>query len=104
MYSLFRQYIPETNTIGANVEGEQQVPQGAPSDIQSDEEYVPLSKKRMATTTPNVGPSKKKCNERRVSEKENIWDVSIKVARNYARQNNIQSANRMYNKQDSKMI
>lgn len=34
---------------------------------------------------------------------EKIWGVSMEVAKEYARQHNIQYINRMYNRQDSNM-
>ncbi|CAH1445433.1 unnamed protein product [Lactuca virosa] len=62
----------DTDTIGVDVEGEQYLPQGKPSDIETDEDDVPLSKKRKETIAPDVGVSKKKCKEHTIFEMENV--------------------------------
>lgn len=81
------------DTTGTGVEGEQHLPQVESSDTESDEDDVPLSKKRKATIVPDIGPFKKKYKERTISEIAKIWGVSIKVAKEFSRQHNIQSIN-----------
>lgn len=51
----------DTDTSGTDDEGEQHIPQGEPSDVESDDD-LPMNKKRMAKadSTSDAGPSKKK--------------------------------------------
>lgn len=95
-----------TYTSGADVEGEQQVPQRDPSVVEFDEDDVSLRKKRKAKaySTSDIGPSKKKHKQFIVFEMVNIWGVSIEEAREFARQHNIQTTNRLITRKDKKRI
>lgn len=67
-----------------NPHGQENIPQGEPGDIQSDDD-VPLNKNWKAKSSSDPSPSKKICQEYIVSKMEKIWGVSIDEAREFSR-------------------
>ncbi|CAI9265373.1 unnamed protein product [Lactuca saligna] len=95
---------PDIDTTGVDVDGEHHVPQGEPSDFDSNEDDIPLIKRQKEKTAPDVGPSKRKRKDLTVTKMEKAWGVSLEEAREFSRLYNIYSSNQIFSRKDSNNI